>query len=77
MSSHRLGDQVGRHRHQHSGLLQAGPQIVLVLPFGKELVTGPVHGDQQARGLDSVGRGHFPGGLPEAFFLDPGPSEKS
>ena len=46
VGSYGLGDQVGCYRQQHNRPFQAGLQIVLVLPFGKELVASPVHRNQ-------------------------------
>ena len=46
---------MGRYRQQRGRPLQAGPQIILILPRGKELVASPVHGDQHTQGLDDIG----------------------
>ena len=55
--SYGLRDQVGRHPQQHSRPLQATPQILLALLFGKELIANPVHGEQHTHGLDDFADG--------------------
>ncbi len=60
------------YRQQHGRPLQAGLQVILILPFGQKLIAGPVRCNQHTQGLNEVGGRYLPVVLGEGLAQIPG-----
>src|SRR5207249_4841939 len=60
VSPHGLGDKMRCYRQQRGRPFQAGLQVILILPLGQELISGPVDRNQRSQGLNELGGRYFP-----------------